>query len=89
MGITAEFDLQLYTRRLHAQRLQYGSESFWDDVVGTHAIDHWNNVAAGVIGIYDALDDAQLPKQHFAIQFQHIHDWLVPTGKARRAISAK
>ncbi|MEX3980607.1 acyl-CoA dehydrogenase family protein [Paraburkholderia sp. EG287A] len=58
MGITAEFDLQLYTRRLHAQRLQYGSESFWDDVVGTHAIDHWNTVAAGVIGIYDALDEA-------------------------------
>ncbi|WP_325620415.1 acyl-CoA dehydrogenase family protein [Paraburkholderia sp.] len=58
MGITAEFDLQLYTRRLHAQRFQYGSESYWDDVVGTHAIDHWSNVAAGVVGIFDALDEA-------------------------------
>jgi acyl-CoA dehydrogenase len=58
MGITAEFDLQLYTRRLHAQRLQYGSESYWDDVIGTHAIEKWGNVAAGVIGIFDALDEA-------------------------------
>jgi acyl-CoA dehydrogenase len=43
---------------LHAQRLQYGSESYWDDVIGTHAIEKWGNVAAGVIGIFDALDEA-------------------------------
>ncbi|RAR51332.1 acyl-CoA dehydrogenase [Paraburkholderia unamae] len=58
MGITAEFDLQLHTRRLHAQRLQYGSESYWDEVVGAHAIDRWSSVAAGVVGIFDALDEA-------------------------------
>ncbi|WP_185219032.1 acyl-CoA dehydrogenase family protein [Paraburkholderia dinghuensis] len=57
MGITAEFDLQLYTRRLHAQRLHYGSEAYWDDVVGTHVIDNWSHVAAGVIGIFDTLDE--------------------------------
>jgi acyl-CoA dehydrogenase len=34
MGFTAEFDLQLYTRRLHAWRQAGGSESHWHDVVG-------------------------------------------------------
>ena len=34
MGITDEFDLQLYTRRLHEWRLGYGSESYWNERVG-------------------------------------------------------
>lgn len=34
IGIAAEFDLQLYTRRLHAWRLAYGSERRWHGVVG-------------------------------------------------------
>ena len=29
IGITAEFDLQLYTRRLLAWRVQAGSPSYW------------------------------------------------------------
>lgn len=61
MGIAAKFDLQLYTRRLHAQRLQYGSESFWDEIVGTHTLDHRNDAAEGVVGILDALDEAAMP----------------------------
>jgi len=61
MGITAQFDLQLYTRRLHAQRLQYGSESFWDEVVSTHAPDHGNAPTEGIVGIFDALDEAAMP----------------------------
>ncbi|TDG23416.1 hypothetical protein EYW47_14315 [Paraburkholderia silviterrae] len=61
MGITAEFDLQLYTRRLHAQRLQYGSEAYWDEVVGTHAIEQWSNVAAGVVSIFDGLEQRAAP----------------------------
>lgn len=60
-GITAEFDLPLYTRRLHAQRLQYGSESFWDEIVGTHALDDRNGGAESVVGIFDALDEAAMP----------------------------
>jgi acyl-CoA dehydrogenase len=34
MGITAEHDLQLYTRRLLAWRMQYGSEQQWATRVG-------------------------------------------------------
>jgi acyl-CoA dehydrogenase len=34
IGATAEFDLQLYTRRLKAWQLAYGSESFWAERLG-------------------------------------------------------
>jgi acyl-CoA dehydrogenase len=34
IGFTAEFDLQLFTRRLHAWRQAAGSESFWHHVLG-------------------------------------------------------
>lgn len=34
IGFTAEFDLQLYTRRLHAWRQAGGSESHWQGVLG-------------------------------------------------------
>ena len=34
IGITAEYDLQLLTRRLHEWRLAYGAESYWQAIVG-------------------------------------------------------
>ena len=34
IGFTAEHDLQLYTRRLHAWRLSAGTESYWHEVLG-------------------------------------------------------
>jgi acyl-CoA dehydrogenase len=34
MGVTEEYDLQLFTRRLLAWRMQYGSESYWSAQVG-------------------------------------------------------
>jgi len=34
IGFTAEYDLQLYTRRLHAWRREAGSQSYWQDVLG-------------------------------------------------------
>lgn len=34
IGITAEFDLQLYTRRLHQWRAEFGSELAWNRVLG-------------------------------------------------------
>jgi acyl-CoA dehydrogenase len=34
IGIAAEFDLQLFTRRLHAWRLAFGSEAHWHGRVG-------------------------------------------------------
>lgn len=39
IGFTREFDLQLYTRRLHAWRQAGGSESFWHDVLGQALLD--------------------------------------------------
>lgn len=39
IGFTAEFDLQLHTRRLHAWRQAAGSESYWHDVVGQALLD--------------------------------------------------
>lgn len=38
MGFTAEYDLQLYTRRLHEWRMAYGSESFWSRKIGEAAL---------------------------------------------------
>jgi acyl-CoA dehydrogenase len=34
IGFTAEFDLQLFTRRLHLWRQAAGSESYWHGVLG-------------------------------------------------------
>ena len=34
IGVTAEYDLQLYTRRLHEWRMVDGSETFWNRMVG-------------------------------------------------------
>ena len=35
MGFTGEYELQLYTRRLHEWRSAYGSESYWNERIGT------------------------------------------------------
>jgi acyl-CoA dehydrogenase len=34
IGVTAEFDLQLYSRRLHEWRADFGAEQHWNRVVG-------------------------------------------------------
>ncbi len=34
IGITEEYDLQLYTRRLHEWRMADGSETYWNAIVG-------------------------------------------------------
>jgi alkylation response protein AidB-like acyl-CoA dehydrogenase len=34
IGVTADYDLQLHTRRLHAWRMAHGSESFWHRRIG-------------------------------------------------------
>lgn len=34
IGVTEEFDLQLFTRRLHEWRMQHGSESYWNRRLG-------------------------------------------------------
>ena len=40
IGFTHEFDLQLYTRRLHAWREAGGSESYWHAVVGAELVEN-------------------------------------------------
>lgn len=37
IGITEEYDLQLFTRRLHDWRMAHGSEMHWDRIIG-HAV---------------------------------------------------
>ncbi|RZT36369.1 acyl-CoA dehydrogenase family protein [Cupriavidus agavae] len=39
LGITAEYDLQLFTRRLHAWRLADGSERYWAREIGAAVCD--------------------------------------------------
>ncbi|WP_295374356.1 acyl-CoA dehydrogenase [uncultured Pseudacidovorax sp.] len=39
IGVTEEYELQLYTRRLHAWRLAHGSEAHWHRVIGDAVLD--------------------------------------------------
>ncbi|HEX8601510.1 MAG TPA: acyl-CoA dehydrogenase family protein [Pseudoduganella sp.] len=39
IGVTEEYDLQLYTRRLHEWRMAHGSESYWNRVLGRLFVD--------------------------------------------------
>jgi len=38
IGVTEEYDLQLYTRRLREWHLAGGSESYWHERIGSHAL---------------------------------------------------
>ena len=49
IGFTQEFDLQLYTRRLHLWRQAGGSESYWHTVVGTALVDQHQGLALDLI----------------------------------------
>ncbi len=40
IGFTEEYDLQLYTRRLHAWRQTAGSEAYWQDAAGAALFAH-------------------------------------------------
>lgn len=49
IGFTEEFDLQLFTRRLHLWRQAGGSESYWQDVAGTDLVDHHGGLVLDLI----------------------------------------
>ncbi|MDB5878913.1 MAG: acyl-CoA dehydrogenase [Variovorax sp.] len=49
IGFTEEFDLQLFTRRLHAWRQVGGSESYWHDVLGNALLDARGSLALDLI----------------------------------------
>jgi len=40
IGFTEEYDLQLYTRRLHCWRQTAGSEAYWQDIAGEALLAH-------------------------------------------------
>ena len=40
IGVTEEFDLQLYSRRLHEWRMADGSEAYWNRIVGQAVLGH-------------------------------------------------
>ena len=49
IGFTHEFDLQLFTRRLHAWRQAGGAESYWHDVLGRELVDQRKGLALDLI----------------------------------------
>ena len=49
IGFTEAFDLQMYTRRLHAWRQAGGAESYWHDVIGAALLDPRQGLALDLI----------------------------------------
>ena len=49
IGFTADFDLQLFTRRLHLWRQAGGSESYWHDVLGADLVNHHSGGALDML----------------------------------------
>jgi acyl-CoA dehydrogenase len=49
IGFTHEFDLQLFTRRLHLWREAGGSESYWQTVLGGELLDSHNGLALDLV----------------------------------------
>ncbi|NYT84124.1 acyl-CoA dehydrogenase family protein [Pollutimonas harenae] len=49
IGITEEYDLQLYTRRLREWRLAAGTETYWARQIGTHLLQQSNHTALSFI----------------------------------------
>jgi acyl-CoA dehydrogenase len=49
IGFTEEFDLQLYTRRLHAWRQSAGSESYWHGVLGEELVERGSELALDLL----------------------------------------
>jgi alkylation response protein AidB-like acyl-CoA dehydrogenase len=46
IGVTEEYDLQLFTRRLHEWRVAHGSEAYWNRVLGKLLIESEQPLAA-------------------------------------------
>ena len=45
IGVTQEYDLQLFTRRLHEMRIAHGSESHWNRVIGEQVLTYGGTLA--------------------------------------------
>jgi acyl-CoA dehydrogenase len=51
IGVTEEYDLQLFTRRLHAWRMAHGSEAYWNERIGQAVLRSDESVAEFVRGV--------------------------------------
>lgn len=51
IGMTDEYALGLYTRRLQEWRMDHGSESHWHAAIGSHVLADSRSVAEVVIGL--------------------------------------
>lgn len=49
IGFTEEYDLQLFTRRLHAWRQAAGTESYWHSVAGAYLVDQHQGLTLDLI----------------------------------------
>jgi len=51
IGVTEEYDLQLFTRRLHAWRMAHGSEAYWHRAIGRALLNSTDRVTDFVRGL--------------------------------------
>ena len=49
MGVTAEYELQIFTRRLHEWRMAHGSENHWNRVLGQSLLDSQENLVTDFV----------------------------------------
>jgi alkylation response protein AidB-like acyl-CoA dehydrogenase len=49
IGVTEEYDLQLYTRRLHEWRMAHGSENHWHRLIGSLMLNSREPLAADLV----------------------------------------
>lgn len=63
IGVTAEYNLQLYTRRLQEWRLAHGSEAHWHPVVGQALLDSQQPIIDFVRGVASGSPHFQLSIQ--------------------------
>jgi acyl-CoA dehydrogenase len=57
IGFTAEYDLQLFTRRLHAWRSTAGSESYWHAIAGRALVDQHQGSTLALLQVATAIED--------------------------------
>lgn len=56
IGFTEEFDLQVFTRRLHVWRQAGGSESYWHRVLGTELVERHQGLTLDLLRVTTDID---------------------------------
>lgn len=60
IGVTEEYDLQLFTRRMHEWRIAHGSEAYWNVVVGEALLARKDETITDFVRA--AIDAANIPR---------------------------